>query len=103
MVGAAAIDTCLKSEAGLIIQHWLASWEVEAAIDNPEVASSDILFNGRAGVDRCPASKGTPLSSRTEEALNLVGAEVGVVQVVNVEHMPVYDAHGWSEQGQGIA
>ena len=57
MVGAAGIDTCLKSKAGSIIQDWLASWEVEAAIDNPEVASFDILFNGRAGVDRVPGLK----------------------------------------------
>jgi hypothetical protein len=77
LVGAAGIDTCLKSKAGSIIQDWLVSWEVEAAIDNPEVASFDILFNGRAGVDRCPASKGTPLSSRTEEASHKLGRSGG--------------------------
>jgi len=57
LVGAAAIDTCLKSKAGSIVQDWLVSWDVEAAIDDPKVASLDILFNGRAGVDRVPGLK----------------------------------------------
>ena len=39
MVGAAGIDTCLKSKAAWIVQDWLASREVEAAIYNPEVSS----------------------------------------------------------------
>jgi hypothetical protein len=39
LVGAAGIDTCLKSKAAWIVQDWLASREVEAAIYNPEVSS----------------------------------------------------------------
>ena len=70
------INTSLKSEAVAIIWDWLASWEVKAVIDDPDMANVDILLRCWTSMDAMPkvATEGTPLGS----CAILVVKEVGL-------------------------